>query len=110
MASDAELERIVTELGGEVDHLNAYPGWESDENSAFVKGWQQAYRTAVGGELTVSVIHAGLECGVICDAIEGMEAIAIGCNIHDLHSPKERMELDSFERIWQTVRCFLAQQ
>ncbi len=107
--SDAALMALAERVGARMEPGAAYPGWESDEHSAFALAWQSAYRDVTGGELKASVIHAGLECGVICDAVPGLEAIAVGCNIHDLHSPRERMELDSFERIWQTVRRFLAQ-
>ena len=96
-------------MGAQIEPGAAYPGWESDEHSSFVAAWRNAYRDVTGGELKVSVIHAGLECGVICDAVCGLEAIAVGCNIHDLHSPRERMELDSFGRIFATLCRFLAQ-
>ena len=61
-----------------------------------------------GKEMRVTVIHAGLECGVICGSVKGMDAIAIGCNIHNLHSPDECMELDSFVRVEKTLRTYLA--
>ena len=47
------------------------------------------------------------ETGVITAAVKGLSAIAVGCNIHDLHTPRERMELSSFARIYQTVLAYL---
>ena len=69
--------------------------------------WQSCYRAVTGREIASTVIHAGLECGVISSRIEGLDVIAVGCNIYDLHTPAERMELDSFERIYQTLLAFL---
>ncbi len=106
--SDAELAAWAARVGATCRRTSAYTGWESDRNSPFVREWQNAYRDTVGGELAVTVIHAGLECGVICGAVPGLEAIAIGPNIHDLHSPKEAIELDSFDRVWQAMCRFLA--
>ena len=36
-----------------------------------------------------------------------LDVISIGCNIYDLHTPAERMELDSFERVYRTLLAFL---
>ncbi len=107
--SNAALEARVASVGGEITHRGGYPGWESATDSALVRAWQSAYRGVTGREALATVIHAGLECGLICDAVAGLEAISVGCNIRDLHTPEERMELDSFERIWQTVLEFLKQ-
>ena len=57
----------------------------------------------VGVVPTPTVIHAGLETGVITNAVAGLEAIAIGPNLHDLHTPFETMEIDSFLRITRAV-------
>ena len=37
----------------------------------------------------------------------GIEAISVGCNVHDLHTPQETMELDSFDRVYETMLEFL---
>ena len=106
--SNHMLEARAADVGGYVQHRGAYPGWESPEDSAPVIAWCDAYRAVTGGELSITVIHAGLECGLICDACPGMVALAVGPNIYDLHTPDERMELDSLVRVWDTVLAFLA--
>lgn len=106
--SCADLEKYAARVGATATHRNPYPGWESDEDGALVRAWRNAYAHTVGKELRVTVIHAGLECGVICNGVKGLDAIAIGCDIHDLHSPDECMELDSFVRIMDTLTAFLA--
>lgn len=105
--SNRVLERRAERVCGSATHRGAYPGWESPSDSPLVRAWGDAYREITGGEIRTTVIHAGLECGLICDALGGTQAIAVGCNIHDLHTPDERMELDSFLRIYQTVLAFL---
>ncbi len=110
LESDAALAAWAERVGAVATRTSAYSGWESAADSAFVREWQSAYRAVVGGELAVTVIHAGLECGVICGAVPGLEAIAIGPNVHDLHSPKETLELDSFTRVWQVLCRFLARK
>lgn len=99
----AALDTFAGRAGGNVRHYAAYPGWENPENAPIVRCWQNAYRTVSGEECVPTVIHAGLECGVISAALPGLEAVSVGCNIYDLHTPRERMELDSFERIYKTL-------
>ena len=105
--SDAVLAAFAKEVGATIA-TSGYYGWESDENASIVQRWRDAYRSVTGKEMRVTPIHAGLECGVICNGVGNMDAIAIGCNIHNLHSPDECMELDSFLRVEATLRAFLA--
>lgn len=109
-----EIEKHCLELlacaeanGAHVTHRGAYPGWESPADSATVRAWQDAYHRVSGKRAETAVIHAGLECGIICDRVPSLEAISVGCNIFDLHTPAERMELDSFACIYQTVLEYL---
>ena len=102
-----ELAALAQGVGGAVSHRGRYPGWESEADSPVGLLWQSCYRAVTGREIASTVIHAGLECGVISSRIEGLDVIAVGCNIYDLHTPAERMELDSFERIYQTLLAFL---
>ena len=106
-SSRAEQERLAAALGAEMSYADPYPGWESATDAPLVKRWQEAYRRVSGLETTPTLIHAGLETGLICNAVAGLEAIAVGCNIHNLHAPIETMELDSFARIYCVVTEFL---
>ncbi|MBQ9801898.1 MAG: beta-Ala-His dipeptidase [Clostridia bacterium] len=105
--SRAEQDALAAALAGSVKYFGIYPGWESAMDAKLVRAWQEAYRTVTGRETVPTLIHAGLETGLITNAVEGLEAIAVGCNIHDLHTPHEMMELDSFARIYRTVLLFL---
>ena len=105
--SKEELEALARSIGGSVSHHGQYPGWESEADSPVSLLWQSCYRAVTGREISSTVIHAGLESGLISKRLPGLDVIAVGCNIHDLHTPAERMELDSFERIYQTLLSFL---
>ncbi len=106
-AAADEIAVLATALGGSCAHYNPYFGWEEAPDCKLVADWQSAYRTVTGREVTPTLIHAGLETGVITAAVQGLSAIAVGCNIHDLHTPRERMELDSFANVYRTVLEFL---
>lgn len=53
------------------------------------------------------MIHAGLECSVIKDTVEGMTAISIGADIFGEHTPDERMSVSSLARVGGYVRSLL---
>ena len=102
-----ELEQTAQDLGGYASHRSRYPGWEGIPDSPVSSLWQSAYKAVTGRPISTTVIHAGLECGLISSKIPQLEVISVGCNIHDLHTPVETMELDSFERVYQTFLTFL---
>lgn len=102
-----DLDAFAAKIGGTTRHYAAYPGWESPADAPVVRDWQKAYRAVAGAECVPTVIHAGLECGIISGALPGLEAISVGGNIYDLHTPAERMELDSFARMAEVLREYL---
>ena len=105
--SGDEIKERVQGVGGSVHHHNAYPGWDSPVSSLLIEKWRRAYEGETGIPLRVNAIHAGLECGLFAGNLEGLSAISLGCNIKDLHTPAERMELSSYERIYRTLLAFL---
>ena len=106
-ASAAELDAQAHALGGKTKHFARYPGWDGSAESPLCRAWQAAYQRITGKACPATTIHAGLECGIISSALGGAEAISVSCNIYDLHTPAERVELDSFERVYQTLLAFL---
>ena len=45
-------------------------------------------------------IHAGLECGVLADKIEGLDSVSFGPNLYDIHTTKERLSISSTKQMW----------
>ena len=101
--STNELDALAKELGGSTYHHEKYPGWASDKGSKLVVAWQNAFEKTAGKRPYATLIHAGLECGLISAELPGLVAISVGCNVHDLHTPKETMELDSMDRIYEAL-------
>ena len=56
----------------------------------------------------LAAIHAGLECGIICSNVEGMDAISIGPILKGIHAPGEALELSSMERLYNIVIKLIA--
>ncbi len=102
-ASLAELEEYAARLGGEVRHHGRYPGWEVAEYSELQTTYASVFRRLFARELRIESIHAGLECGVIKQAIPRMDLLSCGPVIENLHSPDERLNVASFERFFLLI-------
>ena len=48
----------------------------------------------------VTVIHAGLECGLFYEKMDDLDCISIGPNMEKIHTSEERLELSSVKRVW----------
>ncbi|MBQ8407465.1 MAG: aminoacyl-histidine dipeptidase [Clostridia bacterium] len=98
-----ELDMLCALAGASCRHYARYPGWEYEPQSALRDAYISAYRSLFGKDLTVGVIHAGLECGILSSKMEGMDIISIGPDMYDIHSPDEHLDLASTERVWKAV-------
>ena len=100
-------QALAKSVCGIRNEVSRYPGWVSDMNAPLVHAWQNALMSVTGKGAEPTLIHAGLETGIITNAVPGLEAISVGCDLHDLHTPFETMEISSFLRISKTVVEFL---
>ena len=57
----------------------------------------------------VQAIHAGLECGLFSGKLEGLDCVSIGPDMDDIHTTKERLNVDSVRRTWDYLLEVLKQ-
>ncbi len=102
-------ERLARLLGFELQVSGRYSGWPMRSESPLAEDFLSAARTVLGESVTprIAAIHAGLECGIICAAVPGLDAISIGPELKGVHAPGERLNLASYARMWQIVRLLL---
>ncbi len=48
-------------------------------------------------------LHAGLECGLLLDKLPHAEAISIGPDMFDVHTPNEHVSIPSVANVWDYV-------
>ena len=108
-ASIDDLDALTTLCKGSARHHSRYPGWSYAVESPLRDQYLTAYEGLFGKTPEVSVIHAGLECGIIRSKLPDMDMISVGPNMRDIHSPAERLDLASCERFWQVIAKMLAQ-
>jgi dipeptidase D len=80
-----------------------YPGWTPNFNSKLLDLCKEAYIEVFDKNVKIKAIHAGLECGVLKKHFPEMEMISFGPNNKGTHSPDERLQIKSVERIWMLL-------
>lgn len=96
-----KLTGIIASNGGKVETHGAYPAWEYKKDSALRKTAVEAYKAVYGNKPEISVIHAGLECGLFSDKIVDLDCISFGPNIPDIHTVNEKLDIPSTQRTWE---------
>ncbi len=99
----AEIESLARMFGGRAEQMGRYPGWEFAKVSQLREKYLDIFKKMNGTAPKVTVIHAGLECGIIKSYIPDMDIISIGPGMRDIHSPDEALDLASFEKTWKIV-------
>lgn len=97
-------------FGAEIAYSGEYPGWAYDRESLATKRYVTVYERLWGKTPRVEAIHAGLECGLMKHAVPGLDPISIGPDMRDIHTPEERIEIDSIRRVYETVCAMLAEK
>lgn len=99
-----ELQMISELVGGKLTIKGEYPGWEYKKDSKLRDICVDAYKEMFGNEPKVQAIHAGLECGLLGSKYPGLDMISMGPEMYDVHTPGEKMNISSVERMWNYIR------
>jgi dipeptidase D len=104
----ADSVRAVFEMGGAtVSGSDGYPGWKPNLDSAILKTAIATYKQLSGKEPAVKAIHAGLECGIIGEKYPGMDMVSFGPTLEGVHSPDEKIYIDTVEKYWNYLMAIL---
>ena len=107
-AVGAEKEKLANRLleianahGASFGRHGEYPAWEYRKESHLRDTMCQVYRDMYGKDPVVMTIHAGLECGIFSDKMEGLDCVSIGPDNFDIHTTEERLSISSTIRVWK---------
>ena len=101
------MELLCESIGVELELEDDYPEWEYAKDSKLEQICVETYEKLYNKKPEIVAIHAGLECGLLLDAIEGAQAISIGPNLFDVHTPDEHIDILSTERTWDYLVSIL---
>lgn len=103
-----ETVSATFDLGGaKVECSDGYPGWKPNLDSPILKLAKDTYRSLYGKEPDVKAIHAGLECGIIGEKFPGMDMVSFGPTLEGVHSPDEKIYIDTVEKFWSFLLAIL---
>lgn len=104
-----KLAQLADLSGASIDFDEAYPEWQYNPESRLRKAFIEAYRSRYGENPNITGIHAGLECGIFSEKLGGqIDLIAMGPNLYNVHTPKEKMDIGSVERTYELLKDILA--
>lgn len=104
----AQIRNLTKYLGGSTQTSASFPAWEYNEASPLQKIMSDVYEEMNGKKPEISVTHGGLECGIFCDKIEGLDAVSIGPDMIAIHTPDEKLSISSTARTWNYLLSVLA--
>jgi len=96
-----QVAAVFLLAGAEVVHGEGYPGWAPNPDSKVLKAAQETYRKLFNKEPKVMAIHAGLECGLFLEKYPYLDMISFGPTMRDVHSPNERLEIETVDLWWR---------
>ncbi|MCD8145860.1 MAG: beta-Ala-His dipeptidase [Clostridiales bacterium] len=103
-----KMERLAALLGGCCQCSVLYPSWEFRLHSPLRQTYSDAYQALCGEPPAMTTVHAGLEVGYFFDKRHDLDAIAIGPNCRDFHSPGETLEISSVKKVYRCLCAALA--
>ena len=95
-------------MGAQVRTEGSYPGWTPQPGSALVQLMTELHKESFGRPPRVLACHAGLECGLIGEAMPEMQMISFGPTIRNAHSPDECAHIASAEKVWDYLCLVLS--
>ncbi len=104
----ARLRQIAEQYGGTFEDTAHYPAWEYRAESRLRDTMIAVYERQYGVAPQVQAIHAGLECGLFCEKMPGLDAVSVGPDMWDIHTTQERMSISSVARTYEYLRGVLA--
>ena len=111
---NAERDALAEKLKALADFHDArlevsgtYPAWEYKKDSVLRDTMIKTYTKMYGKTPDVVAIHAGLECGLLSEKLPGLDCVAIGPDMQDIHTSRERLNIASTKRTWEFIQAVL---
>ena len=95
-----QLKALAEMFEGSYSQSGEYPAWEYRKDSPLRDIMVRVYTEMFGKAPEVVALHAGLECGLFSEKVEGLDCVSIGPQMYDIHTSHERLEIASTQRTW----------
>ena len=99
---------LADSVGANFENTDGYPAWEYVKNSKLEHICVDVYEKLTGKKPIIPAIHAGLECGLLLDKMNGAEAISMGPDMFEVHTPNEHLSIPSVKNVYEFLLEVLA--
>ena len=96
----AEIVAAASSVGATATLASSYSPWEPDPTSTLLATLLANYKGLYGTDMTVEVVHAGLECSQIASKFPGVQIVSIGPTLTGVHTPEERLNVPSTLKVY----------
>ena len=98
------LKKKAEETKGELILTGDYPGWQYKQDSLLRDRMVEIYKEQYGSDPVIEAVHAGVECGLFAGKISGLDCVSYGPNLLEIHTCRERMDIESVRRVYRFTR------
>jgi len=92
---------IGESFGAKCETSGGYAGWQYSPQSELRDIFTKIYAEKFGKPANVVAMHAGVECGIFADKMPGLDMIALGPEMHGIHTPEEKLSISSTQRTYE---------
>ena len=98
---NAKTKMLCDTVNAKFENTDGYPAWEYAKDSKLEELCVDVYENLTGKKPVITAIHAGLECGLLLDNMPGCEAISMGPNMFEVHTPNEHLSISSVKNVYE---------
>ncbi len=102
-----KIEMIASIYGLSIHVNSEYGGWQYDPHSQIRKQMKEFFNEKYGIDLIERATHGGLETGIFKAKIPSLDIVTYGPNMSGIHSPDEKLDIDSFKRVYDRLKDFI---
>ena len=92
---------LADSVGAHFENTDGYPAWEYAKDSKLEHICVDVYEKLTGRKPNITAIHAGLECGLLLAKMNGAEAISMGPDMFEVHTPNEHLSIPSVKNVYE---------
>ncbi|MEG0050938.1 MAG: aminoacyl-histidine dipeptidase [Terrisporobacter sp.] len=102
-----KTKMLCDTVGATFENTDGYPAWEYAKDSKLEGLCIDVYEKLIGEKPVITAIHAGLECGLLLDKMPSCEAISMGPNMFEVHTPNEHLSIPSVKNVYEFLLLVL---
>ncbi|MDU4861909.1 MAG: aminoacyl-histidine dipeptidase [Terrisporobacter othiniensis] len=102
-----KTKMLCDTVNANFENTDGYPAWEYAKNSKLEELCVDVYEKSTGKKPVITALHAGLECGLLLDKMPRCEAISMGPDMFEVHTPNEHLSIPSVKNVYEFLLAVL---